>query len=91
MSTVPTFSIYLPNTDKDVPETLKHCWLERKIMNSNSLPAIIVAGDGNAYTTVYDSRLPQDGDFEAIISFQNHTYGKFAIIRVAKEGTLSRR
>lgn len=87
---IPTFSIFKPGSESELVDTLKHCFIERRVLDSADLPANIVAKDGLVYQTIYDSRVPQ-GEFEAIISFQRHTYGKFAIIRVAKEEQCSRK
>lgn len=89
--TTPNFSIFIPGSPNETVATLKHCFLERKILSATNLPANIVAQDGIVYQTVYDSKLPSNGDFECIISFQSHTYGKFAVIRLAKEESCSRR
>ena len=88
----PTFSIFKPGTKAEQVETLKHCFLERRILNKHELPAMICAKDGNVYQTVYDSKLPIDSaEFEVIISFQSHTYGKYAIVRLTREESVSRR
>ena len=82
---IPTFSIFKAySTDK--VETLKHCFMKRDKMKRNDLPSQICADDGLVYQAVYDSRIPQTEDaFDVLISFQEHTYGRFAVIRVAKD------
>lgn len=86
----PSFNIFKPGTKAEQVDTLIHCFLQRTIFNSSNLPAFIRAPDGIVYKAVYDSRFPA-GDFEVIISFQRHTYGSFAIVRLAKEESCSRR
>jgi len=88
----PSFSIFKPGTIAEPYPTLKHCFLERRILNKNDLPAIICARDGNVYQVAYDSKIPASAeDFEVIISFQSHTYGNYAIVRLAREESVSRR
>jgi len=87
---IPTFSIFKPGSNAKQVDTLIHCFLKREIMNSNDLPAHIRAADGIVYKTIYDSRFPPE-EFEVIISFQRHTYGNFAVVRLAKEESCSRR
>ena len=86
----PSFNIFKPGTKAEQVDTLIHCFLMREIMNSKNLPSHFRAPNGIVYQAVYDSRFPA-GDFEVIISFQKHTYGNFAIVRLAKEESCSRR
>lgn len=82
---VPRFSIFKPYS-QDKVDTLKHCFIKKMHLKRQDLPAQICADDGLVYQTVYDSRIPQGEDsFEVIISFQQHTYGRFAVIRVSDE------
>ncbi len=79
---VPSFSIFLPFSNETVP-TLKHCFLKNMTLDRADLPAQILADDGLVYTTVYDSRFPENlNKFPVVISFQQHTYGRFAVIRI---------
>lgn len=79
---VPRFSIFKPYSQEKV-DTLKACHMERMKLTRNDLPAMICAKDGLVYHAVYDSRIPQTtGEFEVVISFQQHTYGRYAVIRV---------
>lgn len=81
----PTFSIYTDTGDK--VQSLIDCHIARQKLSRNNLPAMICAADGIVYQAIYDCRIPEGvQEFEAIISFQKHTYGKFAIVRIAKEG-----
>lgn len=79
---VPTFSIFKPFT-QDKVDSLHHCFLSRIRIDTSNPPATIRADDGWVYTAVYDSRLPVGTNVEVIISFQKHTYGRFAVIRAA--------
>lgn len=81
---VPSFSIFKPGPGKEKVESLKHCFILRETISTKNPPAVIKADDGHVYTAVYDSRLPVEDKAEVIISFQAHTYGKFAVIRTAK-------
>lgn len=83
--TVPSFSIFKPNSTDKV-ETLEHCHIERITIHRHDLPAMLCANDGLVYQVVYDCRIPENvKEFEAIVSFQQHTYGRFAIVRLAKQ------
>jgi len=82
---VPTFAIH-GTAGYKVP-TLEACHIQRMTLSRANLPANICANDGQIYQAVYDCRIPEGvEEFEAIISFQQHTYGKFAVIRIAKKG-----
>lgn len=82
---IPRFSIFKPYSNEKV-DTLKHCFIKRNKMKRNDLPSQICADDGLVYQAVYDSRIPQTEEFfDVVISFQEHSYGRFAIIRVAKD------
>jgi hypothetical protein len=64
-------------------DTIKHCFMANEILKRHDLPANICARDGLVYTAVYDSRIPEGLEsIPVIISFQSHTYGRFAVIRV---------
>jgi hypothetical protein len=81
---VPTFNIFKPCSQEKV-ETLKHCFMDRMHITRDKLPSQICARDGLVYLAVYDCRFPEtDKPVEIIISFQQHTYGRFAVVRVAK-------
>lgn len=80
----PSFTIYQFGKEKKIVPTLKHCFIGRVVINTNNPPATILADDGWVYQCVYDSRLPIDTEVEVIISFQSHTYGRFAVIRATK-------
>jgi hypothetical protein len=82
MEQKPTFSVYT-GKHGGTSETLKHCHMGRMNLKRSNLPAIIVGKDGIVYTTMYDCKIPEGEEFEAIISFQSHAYGNFAIVRVA--------
>lgn len=82
---VPRFSIYKPFTTDKV-ETLIYCFMKRLTLKKESLPATILAEDGFVYTAVYDSRFPPEQDsYRVVISFQKHTYGRFAVIRLVQD------
>lgn len=82
---VPRFSIY-KQYSMDKVDTLKHCFMQNAIFKRTELPANICAADGLIYTAVYDSRIPEGmHDIPVVISFQQHTYGRFAVIRVRQE------
>lgn len=80
---VPSFGI-LDKTGNKV-SSLEHCFIEHMLLNIHSPPATLIAKNGSVYQTVYDNIiLPQDGkedNIKVIVSFQKHTYGRFAIIR----------
>jgi hypothetical protein len=81
---VPTFSIFadpLDKNNKTLVASLKTCFIKNAKIDITNPPAAIKAGDGWVYTAVYDSRLPVAKEVDVIISFQQHTYGRFAIIR----------
>lgn len=80
----PSFSIFSSNTGEKV-ETLIHCFMETRTLERNSLPANICPADGIVYTCIYDTRIPEGVEtFTAVISFQRHTFGNFAVIRIQK-------
>jgi hypothetical protein len=83
----PSFSIYEPNSTDQV-STLKSCFIQRMQFKRNDLPAQLCGDDGLVYQVVYDCRVPEGMFFDGIISFQQHTYGKFAIVRVARDKKL---
>jgi hypothetical protein len=87
----PTFSIVDPKSRRKV-ETLEHCFMQRIYVDKNNLPAMITAKDGLVYNAVYDCRFPEDRTkVEVIVSFQQHTYGRFAIVRIASPRTQDRK
>lgn len=78
---IPSFSIYKP-CSKDKVETLKACFLQNQVLKRSELPSNLCPRDGLVYTCVYDSRMPEGlEEIPVIISFQQHTYGRFAVIR----------
>ncbi len=78
-----SFSIF-DSSGKKV-ETLQSCFIKRANYKRDNLPSQILAGDGLVYNAVFDCRIPAtDRDIEFIISFQKHTFGNFAIIRLAR-------
>jgi hypothetical protein len=81
---VPSFSIYKsPNSNEKV-ETLTSCYFIRMDIDATNPPAVIKGNDGWVYTCVYDCRMPTGVTvIRAIVSFQQHTYGRFAVIRLA--------
>jgi hypothetical protein len=82
---VPRFSIFKEYSTEKV-ETLIHCFMKRTTLKRDSIPATILADDGHVYIAVYDSRFPSNAnEFNVVISFQKHTYGRFAVIRVVNE------
>lgn len=81
---VPSFSIFKSSEGKETVDSLIHCFMNRAIISTTNPPALIKAADGHVYQAVYDSRLPVEDKAQVIISFQSHTYGKFAIIRTVK-------
>ena len=79
---VPRFSIYKPFSNEKV-DTLKHCFMTDAVLKRTELPANLCPKDGLVYTAVYDSRIPEGmEEIPVVISFQQHTYGRFAVIRV---------
>lgn len=81
----PTFSIFSFSTGNKI-SSLKHCFMDRMIIDIKNPPAIIKAKDGWVYSAIYDSRFPESIEkIEVIISFQAHTYGRFAIIRAVND------
>jgi hypothetical protein len=84
---VPRFSIFDMGTGEKV-KTLKSCFIKRVFFTRDNIPSQILASDGLVYTAVYDCRIPDvTGKIEFIISFQQHTYGRFAIVRLAKKNS----
>ena len=82
---VPRFSIYKPFSTERV-ESLIHCFIKNATLDRESLPATILAEDGLVYHAVYDSRIPANmTKIPVVISFQKHTYGRYAVIRVVNE------
>lgn len=65
------------------PESLIHCFLERSVISIINLPPKIKAKNGKIYKAVYDNVSWKEGDelIKVFISFQQHSYGNFAIIR----------
>ena len=85
MNKVPSFSIFIsPDSDERV-DSLIYCFMVRTTINTINPPANIRSNDGWVYQCVYDSRLPSNAETMVIISFQRHTYGRFAIIRAIGE------
>jgi len=83
---VPSFSIYKDPNSAEKVETLTSCYFLRMDIDAKNPPAIIKGSDGWVYTCVYDCRFPADTDkARVIVSFQQHTYGRFAVIRLAKD------
>ena len=81
---IPRFSIFKPYSKEKV-ETLQHCFMAEAVLKRDNLPATICADDGLVYNAHYDCRFPEGvEEVPVIISFQQHTYGRFAIIRVRK-------
>ena len=82
---VPRFSILDFATGEKV-KTLKSCFLKRISFTRADIPSQILASDGLVYNAVYDCRIPdRPGKIEFIVSFQQHTYGRFAVIRLASK------
>jgi hypothetical protein len=82
---VPRFSIFKEGSSEKVA-TLIHCHMENFKVSRSGLPAQICAKDGKVYTAVYDSRFPEGvEEIPVIASFQQHTYGRFAVIRLDKK------
>ena len=63
--------------------SIKHCFIEHMLIPIANPPVTLRAKNGISYQAVYDSiRLPETGEYiKAIVSFQQHTYGNFAVIR----------
>lgn len=80
----PSFSIFKPNSSEKV-DTLQHCFMKDQQFKRNDLPSQILAPDGLVYEAVYEDRIPLSMFFDGIISFQQHTYGRFAIVRVKRD------
>lgn len=82
---VPRFSIFKPYSDEKV-DTLIHCFIYNTTLKRSELPARLCPKDGLVYTCVYDSRMPEGvEDIPVVVSFQQHTYGRFAVIRAKNE------
>jgi len=62
-----------------------HCFLATILIDTSNPPAIIRAKDGNRYQAVYDNftfpSLTENPITKAIVSFQQHEDGNFAVIR----------
>jgi len=62
-----------------------HCFLASILIDALNPPAILRAKDGNRYQAVYDNfafPLPTENSIvKAIVSFQQHEDGNFAVIR----------
>lgn len=80
----PSFSIYEPNSTNKVA-SLKACFIKEMEFKRNDLPSQICADDGLVYETIYEDRIPQTMFFQGIVSFQQHTHGRYAVIRVKKD------
>ena len=83
----PTFGIADKNKVK-VP-TLIHCFMEIVVLDTTSLPVKVTATNSAVYEAVYDNFIidPLVTTQKVIVSFQKHTYGKYAVIRNFKEKT----
>lgn len=83
----PTFTIEKDNP----PVTLEHCFLKHMLINLQNPPVTVKASNGSVYQAIYDNIvIPEQGNKEAvqvIVSFQKHSYGKFAIVRNLKHST----
>lgn len=79
---VPRFSIFLPFSTEKVP-TLKSCFIKRLSILRKDIPFHILADDGFIYNAVYDCQIPLTNEpINFIVSFQTHSYGRFAIFRL---------
>lgn len=88
---VPRFSIFISPDSKETVDTLIHCFISRTTIDTLNPPANIRAADGWIYQAVYDSKLPASKGCPVIISFQKHSYGRFAIIRTVMDYETVRR
>lgn len=79
-----SFSIFKPNSTVKV-DTLKYCFIKRLTLKTLALPSTLTAEDGIVYNAVYDSRIPLRAEVDVIVSFQAHTFGNFAVIRVVRD------
>lgn len=85
MNTQVAFSIFKPYSSDKV-ESLVHCFLKEISFKKENIPGFLVAEDGIAYSVIVEGKIPKDKDeFLAIVSFQKHTFGNFAIIRNKNE------
>lgn len=82
---IPVFT--LKDKTGKLPESFKHGFITRMLVNVANPPPTIRANNGQTYQAVYDNVIFKEGSTvaEVIISFQSHTYGNFAIIRNAHE------
>lgn len=81
---IPSFSVM--SKGKRV-ETLIHCFMSVQDIRYNPKDSAITARNGEMYIRIYDNvhwRF-REQPFKALISFQKHTYGNFAIIREYSE------
>lgn len=63
--------------------TLIHSFLIRTTISLRPVPQHIKAKNGEVYRVYWDMpSLPDVDSIQAIISFQKHTYGNFAVIRL---------
>jgi len=78
---MPSFTVM--DTEGNLIPTIKHCFIQHMIIPLLVPPKTMRADNGHIYQCVYDSVRIKHGQetLKAIVSFQEHTYGRFAVIR----------
>jgi hypothetical protein len=88
MNTTKEVSFKVNDIDGNLLPGIIHCFLASILIDTANPPAIIRAKDGNRYQAVYDNfTFPAIGEnpiTKAIVSFQQHEDGNFAVIRNIK-------
>ena len=81
----PSFGVMDKNKVK--VSTLIHCFMEVAVLDTTVPPVQIAASNGALYEAVYDNFILDTVNTtqKVIVSFQKHTYGKYAVIRNFKE------
>lgn len=86
----PTFKIFLEDGTK-VP-TLQKAFLVKQILTNKDYKAkIIIGDDGTVWNLVFEPSIIRalkyfsDATAYCLISYQTHTYGKFAVCRMSKD------
>lgn len=76
---IPTFS--------SVEDTLLHRYIDTILVNLECPPPSFQSRNGHRYVAVYDNVHPSKTKpvISAVVSFQRHTYGNFAIVREQTE------
>lgn len=88
VQTIPSFSVL--DKDGNKVDTLIHCFIEHMLINPDDPSVLIKTKNGQQYQAVYETfTIPQDRKtnepLKVIVSFQKHSYGRFAVIRNFKD------